>query len=127
MRQQYKFPLYLMCNYFFLEQVFSVETRRLFKRVLTLLIENEVASEILRKRTINRPFFTINDAFQALDREDKGYITADEFQLLLEDYGIFTTRRDVARLMDKYDKRQVGRVSYRDFLDETVPKSPRKY
>jgi len=49
------------------------------------------------------------------------------FKFLLQDYGIYASRKDVENLMDRYDKDKDGRVSYSEFLNEVTPKSPRKY
>lgn len=91
-----------------------------------MLIENEAASEENRQKVARRPYFSVHDAFKALDRDEDGFITMDEFQSVLEEYGFFTTAKDAMSLMRRYDPDNKGRVSYSDFVQEIVPKSPTK-
>ena len=108
-------------------RVFSADTQYRLTRTLKLHLETENVAESLRHRLAIRPSFSMHEAFQAVDRDRNGYITYDEFKLLLEQHGIFATIKDVESLMDRYDKNKDGRVSYSEFLDEVTPKSPKKY
>jgi Ca2+-binding EF-hand superfamily protein len=117
-------PNYLETD--FLES-FTAETRRTFKRLIDLLFESEVQAESLRQKLNRRPLFSIHDAFSAIDRDENGFITLDEFRSILEDYGIIATTNDLIGLVRRYDKNLDGRVSYSDFLNEMTPKSPTKY
>ncbi|OMJ80663.1 hypothetical protein SteCoe_19042 [Stentor coeruleus] len=108
-------------------RVFNTDTTFKLTKVLRLHLETEAVAESLRHRLARRPSFSMHEAFQAVDKDRNGYITYDEFQGLLEQYGIFATIKDVESLMDRYDKDRDGRVSYSEFLDEVTPKSPKKY
>ena len=109
------------------KRVFGVDTIYKLTKVLRLHLETENVAESLRHRLVRRPNFSMHEAFQAVDRDRNGYITYDEFQVLLEQHGIFASIKDVESLMDRYDKDKDGRVSYSEFLDEVTPKSPKKY
>lgn len=109
------------------KRTFRLNTETLLSRVLKLHLENESVAESLRQKIERRPSFSILEAFQAVDRDRNGYITFDEFQSVLENYGIYATRKDVESLMERYDKDRDGRVSYSEFLNEVTPKSPRRY
>ena len=108
-------------------RVFGVDTVYKLTKVLRLHLETESVAESLRHRMARRPSFSIHEAFQAVDKDRNGYITYDEFQILLEQHGIFASVKDVESLMDRYDKDKDGRVSYSEFLDEVTPKSPSRY
>ena len=107
--------------------MFGVDTVYKLTKVLRLHLETESVAESLRHRMARRPSFSIHEAFQAVDKDRNGYITYDEFQILLEQHGIFASVKDVESLMDRYDKDKDGRVSYSEFLDEVTPKSPSRY
>ncbi|CAG9319322.1 unnamed protein product [Blepharisma stoltei] len=109
------------------QRTFSLTTENLLSRVMKLHLENESVAESLRQKLERRPYFSKTDAFQCVDRDRNGYLTFNEFENLLQDYGIYASRKDVENLMERYDKDQDGRVSYSEFLNEVTPKSPRKY
>ena len=66
----------------------------------------------------------MHDAFNALDLNENGFITLDEFKAVLEDYGIFASKNELIGLMKRYDKNLDGKVSYSEFMNEMTPKSP---
>lgn len=68
--------------------------------------------------------FSIHDAFNALDLNENGFITLDEFKDVLENYGIFATKNELVGLVKRYDKNMDGKVSYSEFMNEMTPKSP---
>jgi Ca2+-binding EF-hand superfamily protein len=99
-------------------------TRDQFIRTFKVHFSCEEAGELLRKRLQRRPNFNIHDAFTAIDTDKNGYLTRDEFKGLLKDYGFFATETEITCLMDRYDKNRDGRISYSEFIDEIMPKSP---
>ncbi len=86
----------------------------------------EESAELLRKRLARRPFFNCTDAFNACDADKNGYITRDEFKEILKEYGFYATETEVTWLLDRYDRNKDGRISFSEFIDEILPKSPRK-
>jgi Ca2+-binding EF-hand superfamily protein len=84
----------------------------------------EESAELLRKRLARRPRFNCHDAFMACDNDKNGYITRDEFKGILREYGFYATDNEVSWLIDRYDKNHDGRISYSEFIDEIMPKSP---
>jgi len=66
------------------------------------------------------------DAFDSLDRNENGFITPSEFRSMLENYGVYVSSKDIQVLLTRYDKNNDGRVSYSEFCNEILPKSPKK-
>ncbi len=83
-------------------------------------------AEQLRQQLQNRPQFNVIDAFDALDKNDNGFIAPGEFRCMLEDYGVYVSNKDIQVLLSRYDKNNDGRVSYSEFCNEILPKSPKK-
>ena len=110
-----------------LSEIFGADTRYLLRKVLNQIINNEVASEALRQKLERRPLFDVYEAFKALDKNDNGYISMDEFRELLIDHGIYASNSELLNLMRRYDKNQDGKISYSEFVQELTPKSPQKY
>jgi Ca2+-binding EF-hand superfamily protein len=43
---------------------------------------------------------------------------------MLKEYGFYATDSEITWLIDRYDKNRDGRISYSEFIDEILPKSP---
>ena len=108
-------------------RVFTIETESCIQRLLSLHVEAEEMAESLRQRLARSRSFNTYDAFKDVDSNRSGFVTKDEFESLLRHHNVPITRKDLNALMDIYDKRRDGRVSYTDFAQEVAPKSPLKY
>lgn len=64
------------------------------------------------------------EAFNSLDLNDSGSISTSELQRMLESRGYFVSYNDVAKVVDKFDKNKNGAISFSEFREETLPKSP---
>ena len=84
----------------------------------------EYASEALRQRLNDNPNFNAYDAFNSLDINEKGSITAEELRRILECRGFFVGVQQSQLLVGKMDKNRNGNISFKEFVDETRPKSP---
>lgn len=94
--------------------------------MLNLCINGEIQAEQLRQRLQKRPQFSLLEAFDYLDKNEEGVISAEEFKLVMEEYGMFLDNEDVSSLLKRYDKNLDGKVSYSEFCNEMLPKSPKK-
>lgn len=103
---------------------FTRETRDLFLKTWRVHLSVEESAEFLRKRLGRRPRFSAHDAFSAVDADKNGYLTRDEFGDILKEYGFYATQEEITWLLDRYDRNRDGRISYSEFLDEILPKSP---
>jgi len=50
---------------------------------------------LLRQELAKRPLFSIYEAFSAIDKEDKGFISIENFKNILHEHGFFVTNNDV--------------------------------
>jgi Ca2+-binding EF-hand superfamily protein len=105
-------------------EFFTRGTRDLYLRTFKVHFSCEEAAENMRRRLARRPGFSVHDAFMAVDTDKNGYITRDEFRGILKEYGFYPTSEEVSWLVDRYDRNNDGRISYSEFIDETLPKSP---
>jgi Ca2+-binding EF-hand superfamily protein len=86
----------------------------------------EIANETLRQRLQSRPYFNVYEAFNCLDVNEDGRVTVDELKRMIQSRGYFVNDKDVYQIIDKMDKNKDGTVSYHEFREELVPKSPTK-
>lgn len=105
-------------------EYFSSYTRELFFRTLRVHFSVEASAENLRRRLLRIPGFSASDAFAAVDQDRNGFITRDEFRAILRQYGFFNTETEISWLLERYDRDRNGRVTYSEFVEEILPKSP---
>lgn len=107
-------------------EYFTRDTREQFLRTFKVHFSVEESAELLRQRLNRRPHFNVHDAFTAIDVDKNGYITREEFKGILKEYGFYATDSELSWLIDRYDRNHDGRISYSEFIDEILPKSPTK-
>ena len=95
-----------------------------FQNMWRTHIRVENASENMRQRLNNRPGFNLYEAFNSLDLDGSGGIDAVELKRMIESRGYFVGYKEVNQVLDKFDKNKNGRVSFGEFRDEALPKSP---
>jgi Ca2+-binding EF-hand superfamily protein len=61
----------------------------------------------------------VYEAFNSLDFNDNGSISAYELKRMIESRGYFVGFKDVENVIDKMDRNRDGRVSFGEFADET--------
>ncbi len=105
---------------------FTPETRDYLRHTFDVHFEVESHAEYMREDLNRSRTFSIHDAFTAVDKDRKGYITRHEFSDILREYGFYALPTEITWLVDRYDRDRDGRVSYSDFVDEILPKSPSK-
>jgi Ca2+-binding EF-hand superfamily protein len=115
---------YMHQNHLERRDFFDRETRDQFLKAWRVHLTVEESAELLRKRLGRRPKFSAHDAFSAVDADNNGYLTRDEFGDILKEYGFYASSEEISWLIDRYDKNRDGRISYSEFLDEILPKSP---
>ena len=45
---------------------------------------------------------------------------------MLREYGFYANDQEISWLIDRYDKNHDGRISYSEFIEEIMPRSPSK-
>jgi len=88
--------------------------------------EAEAQAEIMRIRLASSYSFSDLLAFEELDYDRNGTLTIDEFGRKLALCGLEPDIDDLRLLMDRFDPKGRGEVSYREFAMEMAPKSPEK-
>ncbi len=84
----------------------------------------ESAAESLRQRLNSRPGFNSYEAFNSLDLNDNGTIDAVELKRMIESRGYWVSYQEVDQVVDKMDRNKNGRVTFAEFREETLPRSP---
>jgi Ca2+-binding EF-hand superfamily protein len=105
-------------------EYFSSYTRDLFFKTMKVHFSVEASAENLRRRLLRRPGFSAGDAFITVDDDRNGFITRDEFKRILREHAIYPTETELQWLVDRYDRDRDGRISYSEFTEEILPKSP---
>ena len=108
------------------DDCFLADTQVEFRSMWRTHFSAECASETLRQRLQSRPFFNLADAFNSLDINEDGRVTFDELKRLIESRGFFVDARDLTQVLDKMDTDGQGSVSYAQFREEMMPKSPNR-
>ena len=68
----------------------------------------------------------MHDAFQTVDKDGNGYLTKNEFARILNENCIYPSSEELTQLIDRYDRNKDGRITYSEFMEEMLPKSPAK-
>ncbi len=109
------------------DDCFSQETKLEFKNLWRTHFKIEMISESLRQRLYQRPSFNIVDAFNSVDFNENGAISKDELKRILQSRGFFASEKELSQLVDKLDKNKDGKISYQEFREEFIPKSPSRF
>ncbi len=56
------------------------------------------------------------------DKDMNGIIGSDELRMVLGEHGFYATERELASLIEKYDKDRDNRISFTEFVEELTPK-----
>ena len=80
------------------------------------LLKKEANNEHLRQSLVKRPLFSTYDAFKQLNVSGSGHITRNDLKEVLEDYGVFSTKKDIKQLVDDFDQTKNGKISYSEFM-----------
>ena len=101
----------------------SLETQNLLGKALAAHLHVAIAEEGLRVSTQQRASLAPYEAFEALDRRAKSYLTVDDFRSFLLKAGVTPTERDMLSLMNRYDRDGDSKVTYSEFLQEITPRA----
>eukprot|EP01017_Pseudomicrothorax_dubius_P050460 TRINITY_DN9565_c0_g1_i1.p1 TRINITY_DN9565_c0_g1~~TRINITY_DN9565_c0_g1_i1.p1 ORF type:complete len:600 (+),score=161.82 TRINITY_DN9565_c0_g1_i1:51-1850(+) len=97
----------------------SAETIHTLMMLVKLLIQEEQYYETLRRQLAE--VVSLNEAFNLLDVERRGYVTAQDLQAFLERCSIKFSSNHLDVVLRKLDVDRDGRVSFIEFINEFTP------
>lgn len=87
----------------------------------------ESAAEGVRQRLACNPHFNAQQAFNSLDFNADGSVSAVEIKRIIESRGYYVTEKEAQSVLKKFDNDGDGEISIREFKAEIEPKSPCKH
>lgn len=102
---------------------FNVDTRNELRAMFKIMFHTERATECLRARIAKRPHFSLEQAFNYVDRLSDGAITGPEIRDMLAEHGFFATEKELQFILLKFDKDRDQKVSYSEFVEEMAPRN----
>lgn len=92
------------------------ECTKKFAQYLLTIIDGEKSVEYQRQSLGRIPEFEPYAAFQRLDRENKKYISSDDFKFFMKENGIRFSDACLNEFIRQYDRDNDGVLSYEEFL-----------
>jgi hypothetical protein len=114
----HRHPLYRRDDCFF------SDTQVEFRNMWRVHFKVEVAAEAIRQRLAHYPHFNVYQAFNSIDFNCDGVLSAHEIKRIIESRGFYITQKEADQVLKKFDANQTGRVNLNDFREEIQPKSP---
>ena len=100
---------------------FEPETRALIKKFIRGFVECEVSIELIRQRIMNKLQIKPDLAFSVIDRQAKGYMTAEDIKAFCKSNNMYPIERDLKLLFQRLDKDEDGVLTYSEFLAGIKP------
>jgi hypothetical protein len=98
------------------------ESERRLKNFLVAVGDGERDLENARARLCNIRDFAPNSAFQRLDRDYSGYVTAREICNFLRDNSVYhVSESEAYTLVQFFDSNGDGRLTYQEFIQMVLP------
>lgn len=94
------------------DDCFYADTQVEFRNMWRVHFKVEVAAEAVRQRLSRQHCFNVYEAFNSLDLNDDGRVTADEIKRIIESRGFYVSHKEANSALDKFDKNRVGSVTY---------------
>ena len=74
----------------------------------------EVAAETVRQRLQRIPNFNIYDAFNTLDLNNDGVITASELRRIMESRGFYISENEASKVLAKFGQKNDGIIQFKE-------------
>ena len=115
------------------DKIFYPETKDLFVLAWNIHLQNEAEAEKLRLQFSSKPGFNPYQAFQIVDNKSDGFIDKEEVNQsklisvqikdLLIRFNMYVSEKEICALIDRYDRKRDGRITYSEFMEELNPKT----
>jgi Ca2+-binding EF-hand superfamily protein len=106
------------------DDCFFSDTANVHRDLWRVHFKTEHLGESVRQKMKRNPYFNDFEAFNSLDLDGSGGVSAQEIHAMLQSRGFFASHKEVHDLVDKFDKTRTGQISFGQFRDEMEPKSP---
>ena len=87
-------------------QYFAGPTRQNIKEFIRASIDAEVSIELIRQRVVNKLGIKPDLAFNACDRNKKGYIIMDDLHTFLKSTNMYPAEQNMLLLFQRFDRDQ---------------------
>jgi Ca2+-binding EF-hand superfamily protein len=77
--------------------------------------ECEISIELVRQQITNKLGIRSDQAFNALDREQKGYATLDDFREFIKGQNMYPTEKNLALLFERFNKSGNKAVTFEEY------------
>jgi hypothetical protein len=112
------------CPIYRRDDCFYADTQVEFRNMWRVHFKVEAAAEAVRQRLQRMPGFNVYEAFNSLDLDDNGRVNAAEIKRIIESRGFYVSHKEAESALNKFDSHKLGSVSYTEFREEIMPKSP---
>ena len=100
---------------------FEGSTRDMLKAFIRSFVECEVSIELVRQRICNKLGIKPDTAFNALDKDTKGYIQMEDIRNFLKSINMYPSEKNLQLLYQRWDKNEDGVISYEEFISAIQP------
>ena len=87
----------------------------MLKKFIRSFVECEVSIELVRQRICNKLGIKVDSAFNALDKDVKGYIQLEDIRMFLKSINMYPSEKNISLLYQRWDKNEDGVVSNEEF------------
>ena len=100
---------------------FEGPTRKGLREFLRSCIEVEVSIELIRQRVVNKLAIKPDLAFNACDKDKKGYIVMDDMRNFLKSANMYPSEKNMDLLYHRFDRDGDGILTYDEFVTALQP------
>lgn len=90
---------------------------KLFKMILNISYSSELIRNEIQDEKIN-----IREVFNFIDHSKGGIISRDELKNFMSKYEFHLLAGDLENLMNRFDRNQSGKINFKEFEYELLPK-----
>ena len=96
------------------DDCFYSDTQVEFRNMWRVHFKVEVAAEAVRQRLQRQPCFNVYEAFNSLDLNDDGRVSASEIKRIIESRGFYVTEKEASQVLKKFDNNNDGSITFNE-------------